>query len=217
MVGNRDARFSGVGEAIESYMRGHNLVLAGRRSMVGAIWDEVVGPWYAQHTEVIRAEGGVVTVWCDSAARAQQLQLDSPGIVKTLNKRLGARSVKEIRPSSGGIRKLREALGVDATPAGPAPAEIARMELTEAEREIVDAASAALESPALRRAFQSVLSKELRVARWKREHGYVPCSGCGTLVPPGSGACKGCDPGRIPMQGSSDVLPDLDSGRGATW
>lgn len=216
MAMTRDARFSGVGEAIESYMRGQGLVLAGRRSMVGAIWPEVVGPWYAKHTEVIRAENGVVTVWCDSAARAQQLQLDSADIIKALNKRLGSRTVKELRPSSGGIRQLSEVLGVQPPP-GPAPAEIARMELTDEERQAVEAASADLENPALRRAFQSVLSKELRTARWKREHGYVPCPGCGALVPPGTGACKGCDPGRIPMQGSDDVLPDYDSKREATW
>jgi predicted nucleic acid-binding Zn ribbon protein len=218
MPGNRDARFSGLSEAIEKYMRGHGLVVAGRQSMVGAVWPDVVGPWYARHTQVLRSEGGVVLVWCDSAARAQQLQLDSARIVETLNERLGPRAVKEIRPSSGGIRRLEGAAPGAAEPLGPAPGEIKRMDLTDAERECVDAVSAALGDPALRRAFARVLGKELLVTRWKREHGYVPCpAGCGTLVPPGSGACMGCDPGRVPMQGSSDVLPDRWSGGEATW
>jgi predicted nucleic acid-binding Zn ribbon protein len=218
MQGNRDARFSGLSEAIDKYMRGHSLVVAGRQSMVGAVWPEVVGEWYARHTQVLRSEGGVVLVWCDSAARAQQLQLDSAQIVAKLNERLGPRAVKEIRPSSGGIRRLEGAPGDLAEAPGPAPGDIKRMELTDEERECVDALSAGLADAALRRAFARVLGKELLVARWKREHGYGPCpAGCGALVPPGSGACMGCDPGRVPMQGSSDVLPDRWSGGEATW
>jgi hypothetical protein len=215
--GIRDARLTGLSDAIEKYLRGHGLVVAGRQCMVGAVWPEVVGEWYARHTQVLRSEGGVVTVWCDSAARAQQLQLDSARIVATLNERLGPRAVKEIRPSSGGIRQLGGVAPAAGELAGPAPGEIKRMELTEEERASVEAAAAALEDAALRRVFARVLGKELLVRRWKREHGYVGCPGCGTLVPPGSGLCMGCNPGRVPMQGSSDVLPDRWSGGEATW
>ena len=75
----RDGGLSSVKDAIDKYMRGHGLIRAGRASQVPIVWSEVVGDWYCQHTEVLRVEHGVLTVRCDSAARAQQLSARQRG------------------------------------------------------------------------------------------------------------------------------------------
>lgn len=207
MRGTRDGSLSSLNEALEKYLRSRGLVRAGRESLVPLVWPEVVGDWYAQHTQVLRVERGIVEVRCDSAARAQQLQLDAPTVLEAINKRLGAAVVREIRPSSGGIRRR----GVDRGAPDPGPPlptrwELEALELTDDERAWVRETVAHVEEERLRRALESVLVKLTRLNRWKREHGWVPCVTCGALVAPGRRQCSSCNPGRVPQQGSLDVL-----------
>jgi predicted nucleic acid-binding Zn ribbon protein len=207
MRGVRDAALGGLDEALNKYLRSHGLVRASRESLVALVWPEVVGDWYAQHTRVLRVERGVVDVRCDSAARAQQLQLDSPGIIEAINQRLGGKAVREIRPSSGGIRR-RSAAEAPADPGPPLPTrwELEALELTDEERAWVCETVEYVEEEGLRRALESVLVKTTKLNRWKREHGWLPCVTCGALVAPGRRQCASCDPGRVPQQGSTDVL-----------
>jgi predicted nucleic acid-binding Zn ribbon protein len=207
MRGVREASLGGLDDALNKYLRSHGLVRAGRESMVALIWPEVVGDWYAQHTRVLRIDKGVVDVRCDSAARAQQLQLDSPGIIETLNNRLGGKVVREIRPSSGGIRR-RNAAEAEPEPGPPLPThwELESLELTDEECAWVRETAEYVEEDGLRRALESVLVKLTRLNRWKREHGWRPCVTCGVLVAPDRQRCSSCDPGRVPQQGSTDVL-----------
>lgn len=207
MRGHRDATLSGLDEALDKYLRSHGLVRAGRESMVGLVWAEVVGDWYAQHSQVLRVDNGVVQVRCDSAARAQQLQLDSPRIMEALNQRLGGKAVREIRPTSGGIRRRSAAeAGPGAGPMLPTRWELDNLELTDAERQWVRETVEGVEEEGLRRALESVLVKLTKLNRWKREHGWQACVTCGALVAPGRRQCSSCDPGRVPQQGSLDVL-----------
>ena len=209
MARTREAQFSDVGDSIEKYLKGKGYVRLGRESVVPIVWPEVVGEWYAKHTEVTRVEQGIVTVACDSAPRAQQLQLDAPQIVKALNDRIGGRSVKEIRPSSGAIRRLDKvaALAPDYGPLGPERSELERMIVTDAERDWVRASAGSIEDLDLKRRFEGVLMKARQLARWQTEHGYAPCQGCGALVRPGRVQCSACDPGRTPRQGTDEVIP----------
>ena len=213
----REGSLSEVGEAIEKYLRSHGMVRHSRESVVPLLWAEVVGEWYSHHTQVLRVDGGVVTVRCDSASRAQQLDLDAPHIISVLNARLGGKTIKEIRASSGGIRRS------GALPESPAPIEWpSRFELDEMVLEPqemlwVQETVAEITGDELRQVLESVLVKQAKLRSWKREHGYAPCRGCGGLIPPGRTMCMGCSPGRVPAQGSSDVLPDFGSARNPRW
>ena len=204
----RDGKFSALGSAIDKYMRGHGMVRASHESVVPVVWAEVVGPWYAQHTEVTRVEKGVVNVTCDSAARAQQLQLDSPNIIAALNRRCGARTVKEIRPSSGGIRRLDPvAAGQDPPqPLGPGRSELEAIELSSDERRWVWDATAEIADEELRQRLQSVLVKARKVEQWRRRQGYRPCEICGTLTRPPRKRCGLCGLGRQPRQGMAELV-----------
>ena len=204
----RDASLSGIGEAIDKYLRDHGLVRASRASQVPLLWSQVVGAWYAKHSEVLHVDHGIVHVRCDSAARAQQLQLDAPEIMKSLNTALGPGTVKEIRPSSGGIRrrKLSADSAGELQAAFPLRSELDHMDLLIDERAWIESLLASIEDEDLRPRLETVLVLHCKSERWKREHGFRPCEGCGALLPPPQRMCKACDPGRIPQQGSTDVL-----------
>lgn len=202
----RDGEMSEVGGAITGYLKSHGLMKASRECLVGVVWSEVVGQWYAQHTQVLRLERGVLSVRCDSPARAQQLQLDSAHIIEALAERVGRGVVKEIRPTSAGLSRARDLMGEAAGPRVPVAGRgvVRDVALAPAEQEWVVATAAGIEEPGLRARVMEVLASQCKANRWKRDHGYVPCSSCGGLIPPGRGMCMGCDPGREPMQGSPD-------------
>lgn len=202
----RDGEMSEVGPAITGYLKSHGLMKASRESLVPVLWYEVVGSWYAQHTQVLRVERGVLSVRCDSPARAQQLQLDSPHIIEALAQRIGRGVVKEIRPTSAGLSRGKDPVGGTTGPRVPVAERGALRDVTlgPAEQDWVVATAAAIEEPGLRARVMEVLASQCKANRWKQDHGYIPCSGCGGLIPPGRAMCMGCDPGRQPMQGSPD-------------
>jgi len=208
MPGNREGKFTNLAQGIDKYLRGRGFLTASRESLIPIVWAEVVGAWYRDHTEVTRVERGVVTVSCDSSARAQQLQLDSAQIIATLNARVGGRAVREIRASSAGIRSPRARAGGQGPNADPGPArhELERLHLGPEERTWIANTASQVPEDSLRRRFESLLVKQRRLELWKRSHGFVPCAACGALVRPGGRLCTSCDPGRVPQQGSSDVL-----------
>lgn len=200
----RDGDISTLQAALDKFLRRHGLLRMSRESLVAVLWPEVVGPWYAAHTRVLYVDKGVVTVRCDSAARAQQLQLDSEPIIQALNERIGPRTVKELRPSSGGISRA-EAEWEDTAPLPwPSRTELDAIELERSERSRAEGVLAEVTEPALRAVAMSVLLRQRKLQRWLRAHGYLPCRGCGGLIEPGRSLCKGCDPGDTPAQGSPE-------------
>ena len=91
-----------LGDVLKHYLTDARVLDVSYEHVVPALWGQVAGEWYARHTSVTRGWEGVVDVECDSAARAQQLQLDSTEIIRRLNAKLGAQYVRQIRPSSAG-------------------------------------------------------------------------------------------------------------------
>jgi predicted nucleic acid-binding Zn ribbon protein len=57
---------------------------------VQAVWSEVAGSAVAREAEPIAERDGVVTIACESAVWAQELELLAPELVERLNARLGA-------------------------------------------------------------------------------------------------------------------------------
>lgn len=159
--------------------------------MIPAIWAEVVGPWYARHTRVVRVWEGIVDVRCDSAARAQQLQLDSAEIMRRLNARLGAPYVRQIRPSSGAVmhdrRQMPETLRRSLPPA-PTEEELAAIDLTPQEDEWIRQQASRIANDDAREAFKRAVRSHLKLRRWKLSRGWQQCSTCGELYDP----CHGC-------------------------
>ena len=208
----RSAKISHVTEILGEYFAEHGLLAKSQEMLAAFVWAEVVGPWYAQHTQVTRIKDGVLMVHCDSAPRAQQLQLDSAFILQNLNQRLGGEFIREIRAASGRVGRgrpdptLYEAPGEEL----PSAAELARFELSGEESEIIAGLSQKLEDEALRRRFAAAMQNFCRLQQWRRAQGYQPCRQCGRLVAPGR-RCPVCFPGRMPQQGNPDFDESNDS------
>jgi predicted nucleic acid-binding Zn ribbon protein len=63
-------------------------------------WPEVVGPVVARAATPTAERRGVVTVTCESAVWAQELDLLGPGFAEALNEALGAPVVTRLKPTA---------------------------------------------------------------------------------------------------------------------
>jgi len=68
-------------------------------------WPAVVGDAVARAAQPSGERGGVVTVTCESAVWAQELDLLGPGFVAALNDALGAPVVTRLKPTAARGKK----------------------------------------------------------------------------------------------------------------
>ena len=206
MVDKRDGHISGLNQILDNYLASHSLLHKSRQMLAALVWAEVVGPWYRQHTAVTRVNAGILTVQCDAAPRAQQLQLDSSMILAKLNKRLGGDFIKEIRATSGRLGRGRQQPSVPADNGDELPPELSPEPLAPAEEQVIQGLASEIDDPELRERFVRVMRNFCRLERWKQAHGYKPCPQCGRLIKEGE-KCMVCYPGRQPQQGEPEASP----------
>ncbi len=211
MAKGRSGKVSDLSSMLHGYFADHSLLAKSREMLAAFVWAEAVGPWYAQHTQVTRVKDGTVMVHCDSAPRAQQLQLDSVEILRQLNERLGGEYVKEIRAASAqvGFGGAHHQLPPEEVEEFPEAAELAALEVPEDQAELIAALAEKLEAKQLRESFTAAMYNFARLQQWRRAQGYQPCARCGRLVAPGQ-KCSVCYVGRVPQQGRPDFDEDAD-------
>jgi predicted nucleic acid-binding Zn ribbon protein len=116
------------------------------------IWEKVVGSQIASKAQPSRFTNGVLTVVVISAPWMQQLNFMKRDIAERLNEKLGAQLVNEIFLKAG-------------KPPAPDKTEVwvkpVKRELTEAEKETIAAAVAAVTDPQLRSQFAELLEQDL--------------------------------------------------------
>jgi predicted nucleic acid-binding Zn ribbon protein len=61
-------------------------------------WPQAAGEAFARAAEPVAERDGVVTVACDSAVWAQELDLFSERVVEALNEAIGRPAVRRLRP-----------------------------------------------------------------------------------------------------------------------
>ena len=212
MNDERSAKVTDLGSVLRGYFADHGLLSKSREMLAAFVWAEVVGPWYAQHTRVTRIRDGVLLVHCDSAPRAQQLQLDSAQILQRLNERIGGEYIKEIRAASGRVGRGRPdpVLAPEETEQLPAAAELAALRVPEEQAELIAALAEKLEDEQLRQRFTAAMHNFSRLQQWRRAQGYQPCGQCGRLVAPDQ-KCSVCYVGQMPQQGRPDFDEDAAS------
>jgi len=200
-----------MGRALEGFLREAGLLKVSREKLCAVIWSEVAGTWYARFTAVTRVADGILYVRCDSAPRAQQLQLDAPEIIRRLNERLGGELVKEIRPSSAGSAHEKSSLPrPPQAPPAPTEAELALLELSAEELERVRAEAQQVKDPKLRERVEAILIKQTRVRRWQADHGYTRCEGCGAYITAERRFCLACRPPPPPRAVDDTAGPEWD-------
>lgn len=183
------------GSAIDALLASRGLLEASREGLCVFVWREVAGEWYARHTYVTSVRDGVVNVRCDSAPRAQQLQLDAPAIIARLNERLGEGYVREIRPSSGGIGARRDLAAAEepAVPEWPTDEELAKIPVDpEVARDILERVSDL--DTTVRHRLEELMLLQARLRVWQREHGWRECASCGAMHQRADEHCLICRP-----------------------
>ena len=195
MLDHRDGKVTALTQILDKYLASRGLLGKSRQMLAALVWAEVVGPWYGQHTTVTRIHRGILTVTCDSAPRAQQLQLDSHQILEKLNQRLGGRFINEIRATSGRLGRGRRSPSVLAPSGTPEPPEIPREPLSPGQEQAIQELAAEIAESELRHRFMAAMRSFCRRQRWQQAHGYKPCGRCGRLIEQGA-PCSVCRPGR---------------------
>lgn len=203
----RDGRLRRLGHLVNELLADGNLAERGIAGLCAELWPQIVGPWYAQHTRTTGLRGKDLSVWCDSAALAQQLQYDQETIIGRLNERLGGSYIESLRPASVGPESRRnELLRPPAAPVSATERELAGITLTADELAFLEHAAGPIADPELRASYVRSLDRELRLRRWKLARGWRPCQVCGELTNELSVICFPCRVAQQepPRQGSDE-------------
>jgi predicted nucleic acid-binding Zn ribbon protein len=67
---------------------------------VQRVWPRVAGERFARSAEPVSERDGVITVACESAVWAQELDLLSERVIEGLNETLGRPAVRRLRPQA---------------------------------------------------------------------------------------------------------------------
>lgn len=67
---------------------------------VQRVWPQVAGDRFARAAEPVAERDGVVTVACESAVWAQELDLLSERVIAAVNEALGRPAVRRLRPQA---------------------------------------------------------------------------------------------------------------------
>jgi hypothetical protein len=190
---------------LEGYFRGAGLLQRSREELCAFLWPELAGGWYAEHTSVSNVCGGTLYVRCDSAPRAQQLQLDAPEIIRRINERMGEELIREIRPSSGGIARRRavESAPRDDSEDAPDAGELAAIKLPPEQVEQIIELAEGVDSE-LRDTLERIMLTQARIDIWRRDHGWTQCPGCGVYHRDSDSYCLSCDRPEPPSQAGGE-------------
>jgi len=71
---------------------------------VQRVWPRVAGERFARAAEPVAERDGVITVACESAVWAQELDLLSERVIEAVNEAIGRPAVRRLRPQSAPAR-----------------------------------------------------------------------------------------------------------------
>jgi len=213
----REREPANLGDILNRYLRQKGYSRHSAEVLGALLWPEVVGPWYARHTEVTRVENGTLTVHCDSAPLAQQLVADSDKILSRLNRKVAEHLDPAFSPSSDAeppsiLREIRAGTAYQGRSGGrgriadhvgspcPVPGEIESFPLTAQEENHAQQLAARISDEHLRRRFLAALRTSLRLRHWQRAQGWQPCPTCDRFLPPDEPVCIFCNPPPAPPQ-----------------
>ncbi len=205
MPNDRSNPIKQAGHALQVFLKSVGLLDESRESLCMMVWPRVAGEWYALHTYVVSLRGRTLYIRCESAPRAQQLQLDAPAIIGRVNEALGEDVVDEIRPSSAGIGRRMDDLAPAEPegPAAPAQDELDALHVPpERIREILELVSDVEGEMGER--LERLLLYQAKLAVWRAQHGFVQCPGCGAWHLESAQWCLSCHPRERPSQAGGD-------------
>ena len=208
-LNRRDGRLGKLGFAVNEYLAEGGALERSVSSLCAEIWPQVVGHWYGRHSRVVSLDRKELKVCCESAAMAQQLQLDQEMIIGRLNERLAGNYVRSLRPSSVGSARDRQNLEfLEEDAALPEEAELAARAVPPEELAALRTQSLTVPEE-LREQWLRTAQRLARLRYWKHGQGYKMCKCCRALHNDLVALCYACrlDARDDPMKGSTEVLP----------
>ncbi len=152
------------------------------------VWNEVVGNQIASAAQPEFVRDGILFVLVKNSVWSNELALYKSDIINRLNKRLGARTIKDIVFKVGKLPSSRRAK------AEPEPQDsgLEGISLSDDELEQVGVLAGSASDPQLKESLQGLLITALRLEKWKKIQGWRPCSKCGVLQNGSSVFCPLC-------------------------
>ena len=187
----RDRRVTTAGDVVNGLLSHLNLLTKVREQQAAIVWEEVVGRPIAAKTEVVSAQRGVLQVRAQTPAWAQELALQEGQIRRRLNEKLGGDIIREIRFSTRGPFRHSEQQQQQPAVPHPRPKELDAVVLGPQEKAAIGEAVAEIGTPDIADALERAVTRQMRLARWRLDHGWRPCGRCGELVF-GDDLCVGC-------------------------
>ncbi len=172
-MSKREKRTQTFGAAAERVLG--RIDTSGKRysARVVGVWNEVVGPGIARHTQGFAfREGKELVVFVDTPAWANELSLMSGDLMRRINSRIGEESVSSLRFTVS--KRVAAERAWDATieesEAAYEPDAVEPLPLSEVERDQAAHVAAVIEDPELRELALRVMMKDLALKKGARRN-----------------------------------------------
>ena len=187
----RDRRVTTVATVVKDVLSHLELWAKTREQQAAIVWDEVVGGPIAAKTEVIEASRGVLHVRAHTPVWAQELTMQEAEIRRRLSEKLGGDFIREIRFSTRGPFHPRQEQPQEPAVPRPTRGELAAVTLDAAEKAEITEAARDAATPELAASVQRAMNAQMRLSKWRAQHGWRPCCKCGELTY-GAQECAAC-------------------------
>jgi predicted nucleic acid-binding Zn ribbon protein len=152
-------------------LKDRHLIPSMRRVMVMSLWEQVVGPLVARKSWPEKFDNDTLVVGVSSHSWAAQLHLLKPQILSRYRQLLGRAALKDVAFRVGRRKRMtdEESRTVELH---PAPTE--RLSINPVPQDVLSGVS----NPEVKNLLGPVFARMRAEREWKRERGWVRCSGC---------------------------------------
>jgi len=171
--------------------KGTEFELEYRKRWVLTYWRDIVGDVIAQHVELMGIRKKTLLYYSSSPAWNNEMRLLMPQIVDKMNRFAGCEIIREVRlthrwekPEAGDVLAFRAWLRQEDSKIPDFRKEREQTLLTSEEEDSAKALSASSADDDLGNLLGQIYRKNLQLRKVKSQHGWVPCSDCGTLTEP---------------------------------
>jgi predicted nucleic acid-binding Zn ribbon protein len=177
----RSGEISAIGDALKRMLHDQELEEPIRTHTAPVVWAEIVGAEIAAATTAEAVRGEVLFVRVKSNVWANELTFLKQDILDRLNRRLGGKTLSDIRFKISG-RALKPRATPPIRSEGPDGKTLGRIAPTGPLAEYARRRTG-ISDPEADRRLREALTKVAQTQAWKREHGWIPCASCAALFP----------------------------------
>ena len=173
--------------------KGPEFELEYRKRWVLTYWRDIVGDVIARNVELMGIRKKTLLYYSASPAWNNEMRLLMPQIVDKMNRFAGCEIIREVKltnrwekPEAGDVLAFRAWLRQEESKTPDFRKERERTLLTAEEEDGAEALASSSEDDELGHLLGQIYRKNLQLRKVKSQHGWVPCSDCGTLTEPGA-------------------------------